>query len=223
MENDAKLLLDYIKEKIGIKNSNMPNYYHSLPICILDDVFSLQAKYLSSTLPTVKRFADYFLNGDIYAGDYLIDNFINDLEKEGLSNVMCNVLNNRQVVGGRRKIEVCYDVAKKLQKLGIQTMEAFATFEDEEYLTYSLRSVKGVGDAAINYLFMMTGDSNRVKPDIHIHHCIKDATGHDVRNEDCQRLFREVSEAIKDEYPFATPRFLDGLVWTHYSKAKPIN
>lgn len=219
MTEDAKKLSEYIKSVIGIKYSEMPNYYHSLPICILDDIFSLQAKYETMTLPTVKRFANHFLNGDIYAGGYLTDNFIADLEKEGLSNVMNNILNNRQVVGGRRKIEVCYDVAKKLQKLKIQTMEDFAAFEDEEYLTFCLRSVKGVGDAAIDYLFMMAGDSNRVKPDIHIHHCIKDATGHDVSNEECQRLFREVSEAIKDQYPFATPRFLDGLVWTYYSGA----
>ena len=220
MTNDSKLLLAYIKDKIGIKYSEMPNYYHSLPICILDDIFSLQAKYETMTLPTVKRFANHFLNGDIYADGYLVDNFINDLEKEGLSNVMNNILNNRQVVGGRRKIEVCYDVAKKLQKLGVQTMKDFASFEDEDYLTFSLRSIKGVGDAAIDYLFMMAGDSNRVKPDIHIHHCIKDATGHDVSNEECQKLFREVSEVAKNEYPFATPRFLDGLVWTYYSKAK---
>ena len=220
MTSDAELLLAYIKDKIGIKYSKMPNYYHSLPICILDDIFSLQAKYETMTLPTVKRFANHFLNGDIYAGGYLIDNFIADLEKEGLSNVMNNILNNRQVVGGRRKIEVCYDVAKKLQKLRIQTMEDFGAFEDEEYLTFCLRSIKGVGDAAIDYLFMMAGDSNRVKPDIHIHHCIKDAIGHDVSNEECQKLFREVSESIKNEYPFATPRFLDGIVWTYYSGAK---
>lgn len=99
-------------------------------------------------------------------------------------------------------------------------MKDFASFEHEDFLMFSLRIIKGVGDAAIDYLFMMAGDSNRVKPDIHIHHCIKDVTGHNVSNEECQKLFREVSEAAKNEYPFATPRFLDGLVWTHYSKAK---
>ena len=65
---------------------------------------------------------------------------------------------------------------------------------------------------------MMAGDNNRVKPDIHIHHCIKDAIGHDVKDEECQILFREVSENIIDKYKFATPRYLDGIVWQYYSK-----
>ena len=77
MTDDAKKLFEYIKSVVGIKYSEMPNYYHSLPICILDDIFSLQAKYETMTLPTVKRFANHFLNGDIYADGYLIDNFIN--------------------------------------------------------------------------------------------------------------------------------------------------
>ncbi|MDY3904739.1 MAG: hypothetical protein SO007_06090 [Candidatus Enteromonas sp.] len=220
MTNDSKLLLAHIKDKIGIRNPGKISYYRSLPICILDDIFSLRAKYETNTLPTVKRYANHFLNGNIYFDGYLINNFIEDLNKEGLPKVMNNILKNRQVVGRKKKIEVCYDIAKKLQELGIQTIKEFASFNNKDYLTLSLRSVKGVGDAAINYLFMMTGDSNRVKPDIHIHHCIKDAIGHDVSNEDCQKLFKEVSKAAKDEYPFVTPRLLDSLVWAHYSKAK---
>ena len=220
MTENAKKLLDYIKNEIGIRYTSMPNYYQSIPICILDDIYSLQSKYETITFPTIKRYADYFLNGDLYTANYSIDNFIDDLDSKGLSFVMMNVLNNRQFVGGRRKIDVCYDVAKKLQKLGIQTFSDFNNYADKDYLTFNLRQVKGVGDAAVAYLFMLIGDDNRVKPDIHIHHCILDAIGHDVSNDECQTLFKEVSDQIIKEMPFATPRFLDGLVWKYYSKAK---
>ena len=219
MTENGKKLLEYIENRIGIKYSSMPNYYHSLPICILDDIYSLQSKYETITFPTVKRYADYFLDGDLYTDKYLIDDFISDLDREGVSNVMLNILKNSQCIGHRRKIDVCYDVAIKLKKLSIQTFEDFNNYTDKEYLSYCLRQIKGVGDAAIDYLFMMVGDDNRVKPDIHIHHCIKDAIGHDVSNEECQILFREVSSELIKSKPFATSRFLDGLVWTFYSKA----
>lgn len=220
MTDNAKKLLNYIKTTIGIKYSEMPNYYHSLPVCILDDIYSLQSKYETITFPTIKRYADHFLNGDLYTPDYSIDAFIADLDREGLTNVMMNVLNNRQFVGGRRKIDVCYEVAKKLQSLGIQTFDDFNNYKDKGYLTYSLKTIKGVGDAATDYLFLLVGDDYRVKPDVHIHRCIRDALGHDVSNEECQILFREISQALINDMPYATPRFLDGLVWTHYSKAK---
>ena len=219
MTENGRKLLDYIEKTIGIKYSSMPNYYHCLPICILDDIYSLQSKYETITFPTVKRYADYFLNGDLYTNKYSIDDFISDLDREGVSNVMLNILKNSQCIGHRRKIEVCYDVANKLKKLSIQTFNDFNNYQDKDYLSFSLRQIKGVGDAAIDYLFMMVGDDNRVKPDIHIHHCIKDAIGHDVSNEECQILFREVSDELISTKPFATPRFLDGLVWTFYSKA----
>lgn len=220
MTDEATKLMNYIKEVIGITQPEMPNYYRCLPVCIIDDIFSLQAHYETMTFPVVKRFADYFLNGEIYTDNYSIDAFINDLDNAGLENVRLNILKNSQKTGGRRKIEVCYEVAKKLQKMQIQTMKDFSEYPDKEYLTYSLRSIKGVGDAAINYLFMMAGDNFRVKPDIHIHHCIRDAIGRDVSNEVCQILFKEVSEHLMKELSYATPRFLDGIVWNYYSKAK---
>ena len=219
MTEEAKKLLKHIVDNIGIKKPSMPNYYHSLPICILDDIFSLQSKYETITFPTVKKYADYFLNGDLYTSNYSIDSFIADLEKEGLVNIMTAIIKNKQCIGGRRKIDVVYDVAKKLQTLKIQTFDDFNNYYDKDYLTYSLRQIKGVGDAAIDYLFMMVGDNNRVKPDIHIHRCVKDAIGYDVSNDKCQSLFKEVSDALIKDIPFATPRYLDGLVWTFYSKS----
>lgn len=218
MTEDGQKLLDFIQNKIGIKETNgMPNYYHSLPVCILDDIYSLQSHYETIALPTVKRFANHYLNGDLYTSNYSINDFLRDLDNDGIDYVMETVLRNKQVVGGRRKILVCYELAVALQKLGIQTMEDFASYPDKSYLEYSIRYVKGVGNAAVDYLFMMAGDNSRVKPDIHIHHCIKDAIGRDVSDIECQMLFREVSDELRKDNPKLTPRFLDGLVWVHYS------
>lgn len=110
-------------------------------------------------------------------------------------------------------------MAKKLQTLKIQTFDDFNNYYNKDYLTYSLGQIKSVGDAAIDYLFMIVGDNNRVKPDIHIYRCLKDAIGYDVSNNKCQSLFKEVSNALIKDIPFATPRYLDGLVWTFYSKS----
>lgn len=85
MTEEAKKLLKHIIDTIGIKEPSMPTYYHSLPICILDDTFSLQSKYETITFPTFKKYADYFLGGDLYTSNYSIDSFVDDLEKKVLS------------------------------------------------------------------------------------------------------------------------------------------
>ena len=73
--------------------------------------------------------------------------------------------------------------------------------------------MKGLGDARTNYLFMLAGDPDRCKPDVHIHRCVQDACGRDTRSEECQLLFAETVERLRPEYPHLTVRGLDGIIW----------
>ena len=70
-----------------------------------------------------------------------------------------------------------------------------------------------------HYQFMLAGDPNRVKPDVHIHHCIVDACGRDVSNEECQTLFTEAVELLKPKHEGLTVAALDNTIWRFYSKA----
>lgn len=103
------------------------------------------------------------------------------------------------------------------------TFDDFRNFEKEALLEIVLRSVRGMGDAGVNYMFMMAGDPNRCKPDVHIHRCIKNALGTDVPNNECQILFRETVKKLKDSgYPDLTVRNLDSVIWNKYQKNRSI-
>ena len=79
-----------------------------------------------------------------------------------------------------------------------------------------IRSVKGIGDAGLHYLFMLAGDQDRCKPDVHIHHCIRDACGADVSNEECQTLLRGAVSLLKPQFPHLTIARLDSIIWQKY-------
>ena len=113
-------------------------------------------------------------------------------------------------------VALLYQLAKYLQALHIETIEDFQRFESREILEIVVRAVNGLGDAGVNYLFMLAGDPNRCKPDVHIHHCIRDALGYDVSNEECQELFTEATLLLSNKYPYLTVRGLDGVVWRNY-------
>lgn len=84
-----------------------------------------------------------------------------------------------------------------------------------------IRSVKGIGNAGTNYLFMLAGDTNRCKPDVHIHECIKDACGKDIKKDnDCQDLFTEAVKLLNknNSNKQLTVRDLDHAIWVKYSK-----
>lgn len=214
--SNSKKLAEWCLLNLDLKAEHYAEPYKSLGPCILDCIYSLQAKYFPVVVPLMKRYGERFMNGDVHAEGYTLDDFINHIREAGGSeSFSANILQNKQVLSGRRKSEVCLEIADKLIKLGIQTKDDFSN-SDKNTIENAIRRVKGVGDAATNYLFMLAGDSSRVKPDVHIHHCIRDAIGFDVSNEECQTLFTEAVDIIKEVYPNVTVSSLDGLVWNKY-------
>jgi hypothetical protein len=199
------------------------NYnYESLSACILDCVYSLRAVYITTTVPVVNRYAKAYMNGNRQAAGDTTSMLIYNIEKAGGPVAFTDkILKNHQKIGGKGAVskgEVCYQLARYLKYLHIETVEDFQNFECQELLEIVIRSVKGMGDAGTSYLFMLAGDPNRCKPDVHIHHCVKDACGRDVTNEECQELFTDAVFVLKDRHPDLTVRGLDSIIWNKYSQ-----
>lgn len=221
------LFSQYCSENFGteLKSVRKSERYQSLPICVLDCVYSLRTKYYAVTVPVLQRYADTYMGGNLYAGQDTLSDFITHIKEfSDCSEFAKTVLKNNQVLSGRNKAEVCYEIATKLHELlNMDTFDDFRNFEKEALLEIVLRSVRGMGDAGVNNMFMMAGDPNRCKPDVHIHRCIKNALGTDVPNNECQILFRETVKKLKDSgYPDLTVRNLDSVIWNKYQKNRSI-
>lgn len=193
--------------------------YKSLPICIVDCVYSLRARYNSVTVPIVERYADAFLDGDKTStnDEDNLTSFIKKLTTPNLESFAKNIAKNHQILGHVPKEKVCLDIAEALRNLGIETFEDFQSYPSKEKLADTIKSVKGMGNAGVNYLFMLTGDDNKSKPDVHIHHCIAEACGEDVSDKECQEIIEEASGILRHDFPNLTVRKLDGVIWRDFS------
>ena len=105
-------------------------------------------------------YADTYMGGNLYAGQDTLSDFITHIKEfSDCSEFAKTVLKNNQVLSGRNKSEVCYEIATKLHELlNMDTFDDFRNFEKEALLEIVLRSVRGMGDAGVNYMFMMAGD-----------------------------------------------------------------
>ena len=219
MHRLTEQFVDYCRKNLILTESESYNY-HSLPVCIVDCIYSLRAKYYLVTIPIVERYATAYMYGDRNGTGDTISDFIKHIDELGGPEVFADkVVKNHQKLGGKANIpkeQVCYKLAQYLSYLHIETIEDFQSFESQELLEIVIRAVKGLGDAGTNYLFMLAGDANRCKPDVHIHHCIKDACGCNIPNEECQTLFTDAVAILKQEYPYLTVRKLDGIIWRKY-------
>ena len=225
MHKFTNVFVEYCERNYGAELAEVDERaycYHSLPICIVDCVYSLRARYNSVTVPIVERYAAEYLGGDKSAADDkdTITDFIRHLTEMGLENFADNVAENHQVIGGVPKAKVCLDIAETLRELGIETLRDFQEYPSKMGLAEAIKSVKGMGNAGVNYLFMLTGDDSRSKPDVHIHHCIAEACGEDVSDVECQQIIEEATNILKETYPNLTVRKLDGAIWGDFSSRK---
>ena len=236
----AQAFADHCK-KIIPKKETFANYkflpdYQSLPVCLIDCIYSLRASYNSVTEKIVKRYADEYMNGDISYKDDTISDLIEHINSCGGTEEFAEkILKNNQELGGSAHIpkeEALLQLAEFLKILHIETIDDFKNFtstdKSTKLLEIVIQGVKGIGEAGVNYLFMLTGDTSRCKFDVHIRQCIKDAkkakNAKDAKDADvnisdseCQALFRDTVDILKAEYPMLTVAGLDGIIWNHYA------
>lgn len=216
-DNDIRLFTDYCERTFDFDSLGLPNHYRSLPMCILDDVFSLQADYDVVVMRITEWYARDFLNGDRYAQGHTLSQFMANVDASpnaqsftdehlGRQNKSCN----------RLKIELCYELARKLRCLGIETLEDFRDYEYPDVIEIMIRSVKGLKDQAVNYLFMLAGDSSRVKVDTHINKCVSAVFGTTFDNDTTQDLFARAVTILNANHPGLTVSRLDNIIWTYY-------
>lgn len=221
MKEKIDVFTKYCKEKFAL-DSVVEYNYHSLSVCLIDCIYSLRAKYFVVTIPIVDRYSQAFMRGDKYAeGDTLKDLLSHIDECGGIDHFVDRILKNHQKLGRNiPKEQVLVNFANTLIKMGINTMRDFQKYKDQEKLEMEIRSIPGLGDAAVNYIFMLAGDPGRCKPDVHIHRCLMDALGEDMSNDKCQALFQGTVENLQVEYPGLTVRQLDGIIWQEYQSKR---
>lgn len=218
MNKLAEQFAEYCKSAFDLTTQNEYGY-QSLSVCLLDCVYSLRARYYDVTVPIVERYATMYMNGDSHASGDTVSMLLRRMDDIGHKAFAEKVLLNQQKLGGKRKIPkeaICYQLARYLRDLHIETIEDFRNFESQEILEIVIRAVDGLGDAGVNYLFMLAGDPDRCKPDVHIHHCVRDACGCDISNDACQELFADTVSLLHAQHPDLTVRGLDGIIWRAY-------
>lgn len=221
MSEYTKKFITACKEKLNL-DEGVSYEYNSLSICIIDCVYSLRTKYTTTT-EIVQRYADKYLNGNTKADNETISDMVSHFEELNELSDFSEIVANHQVLGGKASIpkeNVCYTIAKYLKYLHIETMNDFMNFPELELLEAVIKSVKGMGDAGTNYLFMLAGDPKRCKPDVHVNRFIESACGEILNNGECQNLFTEAVEELKKDFPALTVRKLDGVIWRYSSSNK---
>ena len=226
-----KNFADYCDKKLSIEGKTDPNlsFYKSLPICILDAVYSIGVKY-SSTARVTERYIEYY-NLDISrsvagAKEHTIEDFLKNISDAGGAKEFAEkVVHNRQRTSSRNgilKAEACELVAEVCKKHGIDTLADFNNYDNKDALDKDIRSIKGQHSGiSLKYLKMLCGNNNLIKPDRMVKRFVAGFSSTITSDEDLQELVsRAATDVLKLRYPNMTPRLLDYLIWEYQKNIK---
>ena len=221
-----KNFANYCERKLSIAGKSDPNldFYKSLPLCILDAVYSIGVKY-SSTAKVTERYIEYYdLNiSRSFAGanEHTIKDFLKNIKYAGGAKEFAEkVVHNRQrtsSINGILKAEACELVAKVFEIHGINTLSDFNSYDNKDALDKDILAVHGQSSGVmLKYLKMLCGNNNLIKPDRMVKRFVADFSSTITSDEDLQELVsRAATEVLKLKYPNMKPRLLDYLIWEY--------
>ena len=222
-----------LHQKLVIEKKTDPNetFYKSLPLCIIDAVFSIGVKY-TSVMKAEENFISYFnLNIDrtypLKNKEYTIDQFIKDMKSfPSFDEAAAKGFKNKQRTSSRKgilKAEACYHVAEVFEKHKINTLDDFRKYTKKPELDKDILAVKGQSSGImLKYLYMLAGDAKEAKPDRHMANFIKGIYPHisiaTKHHDEIKKIMKDAVSVLQTTYPNLTVRFLDYLIWEHMSQ-----
>lgn len=229
MTNDVDRLADYCVSRLDFSNVQLGREYGyaSLPLCVIDAVFSINARY-ASVQNVVARYCRY--TGTV---DWLPDAgfppprdaqqsipwFLQLADSLGTEGLADEVLENRQRTSPRSgilKAEAAVRFARALERFGIHYLQGVAKGVNLTSAEEEVRRIPGQGSGlSWQYFLMLAGNEELIKPDRMVLAFLGDALRRPVDVREAQRLLSAVCPLLTHQSPGLKPRTLDHLIWRY--------
>jgi hypothetical protein len=224
----AERVAEVARNKLPLQDAALgdEHEYASLPLCVIDAVFSIGVKYASTKLVPPRWAEAQTPQWPVYRRAATIEHSISDflaaLSHLTSEELAVNVFKNSQRTSSRSgilKAEAVRQFAAALQKAGI---ERFADVGDEAKLelaeTY-VKEVKGQSSGISFDYFRILAGHETVKADRMVCRFVARATGLEhVAPIVAKRAVIDATALLKPDFPNLKTRILDYVIWNYESR-----
>lgn len=230
MDKDVEIIAAHAEEVLKIASGRLSDeyYYQSLPLCIIDAVYSIGVRYEGVKNAVARYCAHFDLRRIRETRSALppvheqesVTAFCVMAERIGPASMANDVFRNRQRTSAKNgilKAEAVYRFAVVLREHGIEHLQDIPNVIGSTGLAADISSVHGQASGiSLGYFFMLAGSDDLIKPDRMILAFLKSALDRSVRMSEAQELLKAAAELLsKAKYPHLTPRLLDHLIWNY--------
>ncbi|MTI65483.1 MAG: hypothetical protein FH753_02670 [Firmicutes bacterium] len=229
--NNIESIIKRVESVIDLSSAKLSEeyFYQSLPLCIIDSVFSIGVTY-TSTRNTVLRYCKYF-DLKVYREYYelptiekqeSISQLIQKMKKIGTKRFAWEIFKNRQRTSSRNgilKSEAVLKFAEVLNSYEVEYFQDINKIINSSEFEERIKKIPGQKSGiSLKYFFMLIGSNDLIKPDRMVLGFLKNCMGKEVKLEEAQILLSEASELLKDKYENMNPRLLDHEIWKYMSQ-----
>jgi hypothetical protein len=223
-------IAQYCKVHLNLQNAELSEeyYYRSLPFCIIAAVFSLAARY-SSTTNAVLRFCNveglqrlrqhgspYPDTGEQYSVSQLVE-FLSGYDD--YRQIATEVFDNRQrtsTKNGILKAEAVHSFARVLLHYHVNYFQDIPTVISSAQFESDIRNIPGqTYGTSLKYFFMLAGEENMVKPDRMILRFLWRVIGNQASQQNAQAWLSQALQILNRPYSTLTLRKLDHEIWKY--------
>lgn len=205
-------------------------HYASLPLCVIDAVFSIGVRYASTT-NVVQRFCTHFglprvseVEVPAIADQMSMEEFCQCYLARGVEGMARDVYCNWHRTSSRNgilKSEAALLFGQALCDHGTNFFQDIENVLGQSSFETQIQKIPGHGSGiSLRYFYMLAGSSDYVKPDRMVQRFVLSATGRKLGPEELQSLLVATCDVLVRDYPDLTPRSLDHLVWKHQRMQK---
>lgn len=234
LSGEIEQVVQHCKSVLDLVDAHRVDEFHyaSLPLCVIDAVFSIGVRY-GSTENVVRRFCTYFgiprlseSGRPAIADQMSMEKFCHCYHELGVERMAREVYRNLQRTSTRNgilKAEAALRFGQALCDHKVNYFQEVERILGRPQFEHQIQAIPGQGSGiSLRYFYMLAGSSNYVKPDRMVERFIRTAIGRTLKPEELHNVLVAVCEHLTEAYPRLTPRALDHVIWT-YQRQQPVS
>lgn len=231
-QRDGKRVAAYCRKVLRLADfqPGESEYYRSLPLCVIDTVFSIGSHYVA-TRNTVQRFCTYFdlqptnpRHPDPAPDQLSIADFLAIYAEHGIDCMAEQIYQNRQRTSTRSgilKAEAALRFAEVIATFDVDRFEDVARIFENEAFEAGIKQIPGQrSGVSLRYFYMLIGSQDYIKPDRMILRFLQAALGRTPNLQEAHDLLVVASMILRADHPYLTPAALDHLIWAYQREEK---
>jgi len=200
-------------------------YYASMPLCVVDSVFSIGVKYEGVT-NTVSRLVKYYNIGNRAKRKHTIPDkkdqisttkflsLFGDNKAEFLSKEVFGNKQRTSTTNGILKVEAVLRFLNVLKDFNIEYYQDIEKVINNNSFDFCIKNIPGQKSGiSLKYFLMLSGSKDLIKPDRMVLRFLETATGKKYSLDDCQTVLTAVTNEINKLGYDLTPQLLDNAIW----------